>query len=75
MGTRLETSYNFIFLQFADDTIIVGEGNWDNLWSIKIVMRSFELISGLKVNFFKSKVYGINLEESFIVAASPFLQC
>jgi hypothetical protein len=75
MGTRLETSYNFIFLQFADDTIIVGEGNWDNLWSIKIVMRSFELISGLKVNFFKSKVYGINLEESFIVAASPFLHC
>ena len=34
-----------------------------NLWTIKTVLRSFEIVSGLKVNFFKSKLYGKNLEE------------
>ncbi|MCH96062.1 RNA-directed DNA polymerase (Reverse transcriptase), partial [Trifolium medium] len=37
----------------TDDTIIVGDGNWRNLWSIKTVLRSFELVSGLKVKFHK----------------------
>jgi hypothetical protein len=75
MITRLSTTYNFTFLQFADDTIIVGKENWDNLWAIITVVRSFKLMSGLKVNFFKSNLYGINLEENFMVAASAFLHC
>jgi hypothetical protein len=29
----------------------------------------------LKVNFFKSKLYGINLDEHFMSAASAFLHC
>ncbi|XP_058726321.1 secreted RxLR effector protein 78-like [Vicia villosa] len=38
-------------LQFADDTIILGEPSYDNLWSLKVLLRSFELVSGLKINF------------------------
>jgi hypothetical protein len=53
----------------------VGEGNWHNLWLIKTVLRSFEIVSGLKVNFYKSKLYGINLEDNFMSAASSFLHC
>jgi hypothetical protein len=53
----------------------VGEGNWDNLWTIKTILRSFEMVSGLKVNFFKSKLYGINIEENFLRASSSFLHC
>jgi hypothetical protein len=56
-------------------TSFLGEGNWDNLWSIKTVLRSFELVSGLKVNFCKSKIYVINLEENFLRASSAFLHC
>ncbi|PNX65997.1 ribonuclease H [Trifolium pratense] len=75
MSTKISNELKFHTLQFADDTVIVGEGNWDNLWSIKTVLRSFELVSGLKVNFFKSKLYGINLEDNFLSAASEFLHC
>jgi hypothetical protein len=74
-GYKVSNNISFHILQFADDTIIVGEGNLNNLWSIKTVLRSFEIVSGLKVNFFKSKLYGINLDESFLGAAACFLHC
>jgi hypothetical protein len=32
-------------------------------------------VSGLKVNFFKGKLYGINLDDSFLYAASSFFHC
>lgn len=62
-------------LQFADDTDIVGKVCWKNLWCIKTIFRGFEILSGLKVNFHKSKVMGINVNESFMVAASQLLCC
>jgi hypothetical protein len=45
-GYKVSNNISFHTLQFADDTILVGEGNWNNLWTIKTVMRSFELVSG-----------------------------
>ncbi|MCH82956.1 LINE-1 reverse transcriptase like, partial [Trifolium medium] len=75
-GYKVSNNIRFHTLQFAaDDTIIVGDGNWDNLWTIKTVLRSFEIVSGLKVNFYKSKIYGINLDDSFLSASSSFLNC
>ncbi|GAU51457.1 hypothetical protein TSUD_413540, partial [Trifolium subterraneum] len=74
-GFKVRDDLQFHTLQFADDTVLVGEGNWENLWSLKTVLRSFELVSGLKVNFFKSKLYGINLDDNFLSAASSFLHC
>jgi exonuclease III len=74
-GYKVSDNIMFHSLQFADDTILVGEGNWDNLWTIKTILRSFEMVSGLKVNFFKSKLYGINIKENFLRASSSFLHC
>jgi hypothetical protein len=74
-GYRVGNNVMFHTLQFADDTIIMGEGSWDNLWIIKTVLRSFELVSGLKVNCHKSKLYGINLDDNFLRASSSFLNC
>lgn len=31
-------------LQFADDTLVVGDGSWSHLRAIKAVLRGFELI-------------------------------
>lgn len=62
-------------LQFADDTILTCEASWDNLWSIKAILRGFELVSGLKVNFSKSNLFGLNLDENFLHIASSFLSC
>ncbi|CAK8566310.1 unnamed protein product [Lathyrus sativus] len=66
-----EVSHNII--QFADDTTFIGEGNWDNLWFAKAMLRGFELISGLKVNFFKSSLYGVNCKKGFLDSAAEFL--
>lgn len=62
-------------LQFADDMVLVGTRSWANLWSIKAIFRGFGLISGLKVNFCKSKIFGINVPEDFLNRASQFLCC
>ena len=37
-------------LQFADDTIIMAERGWDDLWTMKAILRGFEMMSGLKIN-------------------------
>ena len=41
-------------LQYVDDTIFFGEATIQNVTAIKTIMRSFELASGLKINFAKS---------------------
>jgi hypothetical protein len=62
-------------LQYADDTLFIGEACVENLWSVKAILRWFELISGLKVNFGKSRLFGVGLEGSFMTVASNFLNC
>ncbi|XP_058751979.1 uncharacterized protein LOC131625099 [Vicia villosa] len=74
-GYTVSENSNVSLLQFADDTMVVGRGCWKNLWSIKAIFRGFELLSGLKVNFFKSKIYGVNIKEDFMDRASQFLCC
>jgi hypothetical protein len=51
----------------------MGEGSSGNLWAIKMLLRSFELVLGLKINFVKSKLYGVNMDPSFLVAGATFL--
>ncbi|XP_058747172.1 uncharacterized protein LOC131620179 [Vicia villosa] len=62
-------------LQFADDTLLVGKGNWKHIWAIKAVLKAFELVSGLGIKYHKSKLIGINLNGSFLEAASNVLSC
>jgi hypothetical protein len=62
-------------LQYADDTLCIGEASIGNLWTIKAILRGFELMSGLKVNFWKSCLIGVNVEEDFMYMATEFLNC
>lgn len=75
--TRYSVNDNISFpiLKFANDTILLCEASWDNLWTIKTIFRSFELVSGLKVNFFKSCMLDINTDAHFLNCASDFLSC
>ncbi|XP_058786284.1 uncharacterized protein LOC131660936 [Vicia villosa] len=67
---------NFVdILQFADDTIIFGESDHHNLWSWKTILRGFELMSGLRINFRKSNIYGINLPVATMQQISTFMSC
>lgn len=62
-------------LQYADDTLLIGEATKGNLWAMKSILRCFKLVSGLKVNFHKSSIIGVNVENSFLDDASIFLNC
>jgi hypothetical protein len=62
-------------LQYADDTLCIGEASVDNLWALKAVLRGFELASGLKVNFWKSCLLGVNVSGNFLDLACSFLNC
>jgi len=42
-------------LQYVDDTIFFGEATMQNVKVLKIILRCFELSSGLKINFAKSQ--------------------
>ncbi|XP_058741746.1 uncharacterized protein LOC131614136 [Vicia villosa] len=62
-------------LHFANDTIILGNGDIHDLWGLKSILRGFELMSGLKVNFGKSSILGVNLSSRIIAMSSAFLNC
>ncbi|GKV48207.1 hypothetical protein SLEP1_g55033 [Rubroshorea leprosula] len=61
-------------LQFADDIIFFGEATEENIWAIKCIVRSFELVSGLKINY-TSQLMGVNLEEGWKEKMACRLYC
>jgi hypothetical protein len=44
-------------LQYADDTILFMEDDLEKAENLKLVLRAFEKLSGLKINFHKSEVF------------------
>jgi len=62
-------------LQFADDTLILGEKSWANIRSLRAVLILFQELSGLKVNFSKSLLVGMNVPRSWLSEADMVLKC
>ena len=62
-------------LQYADDTLCIGKATVDNLWPMKSILRGFEMASGLKINFLKSSLIGVNVSDDFMEMACNFLSC
>lgn len=62
-------------LQYADDTLIFCPPNIEYLSNIKKTLIAFHLASGLAVNFHKSAIYGINVEDSWLNHAAGTLLC
>lgn len=62
-------------LQFADDMLIIGEKSDKNVCIIKVILQLFELVSGLKVNFHKSLLLGVHVDDQWLADASYFLNC
>jgi hypothetical protein len=44
-------------LQYADDTILLMQNSHEQARNLKFILRLFEQMSGLKINFHKSEVY------------------
>lgn len=55
--------------------MIVGEKSWSNIIIIKEIMKLFEMMLGLKVNFQKSSQTGINIPPVWITKVARILNC
>jgi len=62
-------------LQYADDTIFFGEATMENVREIKAILRVFELVSGLKINFSKSGFGAFRVTEQWKLDAAYYLNC
>jgi len=62
-------------LEFAEDTLIIAEKSWVNVRAMRVVLILFEAISGLKVNFTKSRLIGVNVQGSWLTEAALVLKC
>ncbi|GKV10561.1 hypothetical protein SLEP1_g21905 [Rubroshorea leprosula] len=66
---------NISHLQFADDTILFGYATEENIWAVKCITRIFELVSGLKINYVKSQLMGVHVDEEWLSRAAAILNC
>ncbi|XP_028104622.1 uncharacterized protein LOC114303669, partial [Camellia sinensis] len=62
-------------LQFADDTILLCEADWEAVVTIKRILRCFEILSGLKINYHKSVVSGVGINEESLKDFAAKLNC
>lgn len=62
-------------LQFADDALFFGEAQVQNVLALKCVLRCYELVSGMKVNFHKSKLTGVSVSDDIIARFAALLHC
>ena len=59
-------------LQYADDTLCIGKPTVTNLWTCRALLRGFEMMLGLKVNFYKSYLMGVNVTSNFMERRANF---
>lgn len=62
-------------LQYANDAVFVCNGRMENILSIKRILHLFELVSDLKVNFNKCKLFGVNLPSDELNMFADSLGC
>ena len=60
----LQYSDDFPILPYADDTLIIVEACPQQMTALKNILQDFVSTTGLKVNFSKSMLIPINLEEN-----------
>ncbi|XP_028104944.1 uncharacterized protein LOC114303962 [Camellia sinensis] len=69
------TELKFSHLQFADDSIIFCEAVRGELVHIKRILRCFEVLSGLKINFHKSLLCGVGVPDGEVNQFTSIFNC
>lgn len=66
---------NISYLQFANDTVIFYEADWSETMVVKRILRCFEVISGLRINFHKSVVCEVGVADVVVEEFPAKLNC
>jgi len=69
-----EESILIFHLQFADETLILRENNWANVWAMRATLILFEAISCLNINFNKGMLTDVNMCDSWLLEATTVLK-
>ncbi|GKB45996.1 RNA-directed DNA polymerase, eukaryota, reverse transcriptase zinc-binding domain protein [Tanacetum coccineum] len=59
-GFKINT-LNLSHLFFADDALFIGEWSRNNIKSLVAILDCFHKVSGLKINYHKSKLFGVGV--------------
>lgn len=62
-------------LQYADDTVIFLDNTVNSVKGVKRVLQSFQMISGLKINFDKSEIYTTSFLNPIVEEAVEIIKC
>ena len=57
-------------LQYADDTVILLQYSPEILKNIRLILSTYEVLSGMKINYEKSEILSIGLDEDILLAAN-----
>nr|ABD32615.1 RNA-directed DNA polymerase, putative [Medicago truncatula] len=66
---------NVAMKSLVDDTWLLGTKSWANVRALRAALVLFEAMSGLKVNFHKSMLVGVNIASSWLHEAASVLSC
>ncbi|GKD72638.1 hypothetical protein Tco_1330920, partial [Tanacetum coccineum] len=61
--------------QEGDDTIFFGEWNKENAKSLMCILKCFEEVYGLRVNYNKNKLYGVGVNEVELRDMARWMRC
>ncbi|KAJ0682333.1 putative RNA-directed DNA polymerase [Helianthus annuus] len=66
---------NITHLCYADDVVFIGSWSEENIIAINRLLRWLNLVSGLKINRRKSKVYGIGVDPDEVKRLASKVNC
>jgi hypothetical protein len=66
---------DYPIVQYADGTLLFMEASLPQLDALKQALHTFQLAIGLKVNFHKSCLVAVNIDETYDTARSHFFGC
>ncbi|KAL8480707.1 hypothetical protein ACS0TY_027303 [Phlomoides rotata] len=61
--------------RYADDTVFICSSKLENIKLIKYILRNFEILSGLKVNFNKCCLMGLNIKANSLRCMASLIRC
>ncbi|GJY50398.1 RNA-directed DNA polymerase, eukaryota [Tanacetum coccineum] len=74
-GLQLNESMTLSHHFYADDVVFIGEWSDSNMENIVIILKSFFLASGLKINIQKSHIMGVGVADGLIHQAASLIGC
>jgi hypothetical protein len=64
-----------VALQYADDTVLFSSSDKLGLRNLRCILLLFEVVSGMRINFHKSEIVPMNMEESEAHDIAHVLNC